>query len=114
MNGMKKIASSHAMPAVGRRLRGTTMTAMTRMTRSMTTIAASDERSAPASVVMSIVMPVGVFAAELGPLLSLDAGVGLALVAVGADDRAHHEPEDEADEHGRRERPDRIQPRNRS
>ena len=34
-NGMKKMARSQAMPAVGRRLRGTTMTAMMRTTRSM-------------------------------------------------------------------------------
>jgi hypothetical protein len=34
--GMRKMASNQAIPAVGRRLRGTTMTAMTRMMKSRT------------------------------------------------------------------------------
>ena len=57
--GTKKMASSQAMPAVGRRLRGTMMTAMTRMTMSMTMIAAATI-AVTCVVVMSIVIRRGV------------------------------------------------------
>ena len=56
---MKKIASSHAIAAVGRRLRGTTITAMTRMTKSMKMIAAATI-AVTCVVVMSIVIRRGV------------------------------------------------------
>ncbi|MEJ1230744.1 MAG: pirin-like C-terminal cupin domain-containing protein [Galbitalea sp.] len=50
------------------------------------------------------------FALELGALLGLDAGVHLALGAIGSEDGAHHEPEDQADADRRRDREDHVSP----
>ena len=42
--------------------------------------------------------------------MRLNLGVGLALIAIGVDDRAHDEPEDEPEEDGRDQRVQRVQP----
>ena len=43
-------------------------------------------------------------------LFRLNLRARRTLVAVGTDNRAHDEPKDETDEHGRRERVERVRP----
>ena len=49
-------------------------------------------------------------ACALGTLLGLDVAVHLALGAVGTKNRPHHQPEDQADENGRRNREGGVRP----